>query len=79
MATRIPGFTAERGLGPASIRYSSTPRGDVPAGGDIRPLFAPPTRFSPIGVPKPELCRWDCLCVSPDGCPCCTTIVRTPA
>jgi hypothetical protein len=66
---RVPGFTGDRALLPAARPYAarSVPRASAAV---LTPQMLP-LRPGSVG---PLHCNGTCLCVTPEGCPCCHDI-----
>jgi hypothetical protein len=65
-SVRMPGFTAEVSLGPASTSYSSSRhRSEQLSGAAVVLQFR-----RPFGG-KTAPCDPNCLCITPEGCSCC--------
>jgi len=67
-STRMPGFTAQAADYPSgnSYRSISASTGTTAASGVFPSLVAPPRRG----------CIPGCICVTPEGCPCCESIFK---
>jgi hypothetical protein len=73
MALRAPGFTAEAALGRARGSYCSPLHAQENGASYVIPQSFLPRWPWPTG----NDCRFDCVCVTEEGCPCCTTIKPT--
>jgi hypothetical protein len=79
----IPGFTAERALGRAAGSYRAGARGRSRSGATIVPQTD--LAWGPLGQPVPigtrggrggaADCIDSCVCVTAEGCPCCSSLV----
>jgi len=70
---RMPGYDAEGALGPARTCYTSPRR--AASGGRA---FTPQAIFGRGGKgERPGHCDPTCLCVTPEGCPCCVQLPPT--
>lgn len=67
---RMPGYDAEKALGPARAPYTS-PRRAASSGGTFSPqaIFGRGGKGEPMGHCDPT-----CLCVTAEGCPCCVQL-----
>ena len=66
-STRMPGFTAEAAHYPSATSYGS--RAARPEASGVLPSLV---------APGPGRCIPGCICVTPEGCPCCDSIFKPP-
>ncbi len=67
----MPGFTAETALFATTRSYRAISRT-----ARLKPLVSPSLRLSRPTSRGPKPCIPGCICVTPEGCPCCDMLTR---